>query len=517
MAIQVNGTQVIGNSRELTNIASVDATTAAAIGAAGVGGGGSIDLVADGSITAGNIVGLTPAGKAKRVTSMAGSKLGVTTTDPQLNYTTPMIYDSTANVFVALWRGQDNDYRPRLVAINNSSGFTLSKGSVVNGSPQYAEWGNMYPLAHGTAHGKSIFVSTYQSTTRVQAFTCSGTTITLGSSINTGQTNNGQYGATYYDPDQNNFPNFCRGGSSGINSNILTTSSSNYNVSYTSNAQLVSGNYYVQAAAYDTVNNKGLLLYKDSFGSGNLQARVVTNNGSSLSVGAETKIWDEAGGSFENNSVQVAFDATAGSFVVTLASGASGTPPYAKALSISGTTVNQGSWISLADSLGASQGNYPSVSSDGLGNFVITSNKYPNETVAFAAASGTNLAVFPSFELPNYTVDTSYQRPALAYSPDTGNFVKFTGKGSSNGNVFAYAISSTSPLARSIGFASNTVSDGNTVTVDILSGKNTSQSGLSAGVPYGVDPLTGSLLGGASPYLGMALSSTEIFITGTYF
>ncbi len=39
MAIQVSGTQVIGNSRELTNIASVDATTAAAIGAAGVGGG----------------------------------------------------------------------------------------------------------------------------------------------------------------------------------------------------------------------------------------------------------------------------------------------------------------------------------------------------------------------------------------------------------------------------------------------------------------------------------------------
>lgn len=38
MAIQVNGTQVIGNSRQLTNITSVDATTAAAITAAGVGG-----------------------------------------------------------------------------------------------------------------------------------------------------------------------------------------------------------------------------------------------------------------------------------------------------------------------------------------------------------------------------------------------------------------------------------------------------------------------------------------------
>ena len=38
MAIQVNGTEVISNSRALNNIASVDATTVAAFGAAGVGG-----------------------------------------------------------------------------------------------------------------------------------------------------------------------------------------------------------------------------------------------------------------------------------------------------------------------------------------------------------------------------------------------------------------------------------------------------------------------------------------------
>ena len=39
MAIQVNGTEVISNSRALNNIASVDATTVAALGSAGVGGG----------------------------------------------------------------------------------------------------------------------------------------------------------------------------------------------------------------------------------------------------------------------------------------------------------------------------------------------------------------------------------------------------------------------------------------------------------------------------------------------
>ena len=44
MAIKVNGTTVINDSRALSNIASVDATTAASISAAGVGGGaGSVD------------------------------------------------------------------------------------------------------------------------------------------------------------------------------------------------------------------------------------------------------------------------------------------------------------------------------------------------------------------------------------------------------------------------------------------------------------------------------------------
>ena len=514
MAIQVNGTQVIGNSRELTNIASVDATTAAAIGAAGVGGGGTIDLVADGSITAGDVIGLTSAGKAKTVTAMAGSKISATTNDdPQLNTLQPFIYDSTANVFVMMYRNQNNNYRPYLMAINNSSGYNLSKGSAVDSGTDYGEFGH-YALAHGTIHGKSILACGASSNTAAHAFTCSGTNITMGSRYNFSQQNNG-YSTVYYDPDRNNFPHFCRGGASGINANILTTSSSSYAVSSTSNSLIISGSSNPQAAAYDTVNNKGLLLYKDSYGSGNLQGVVITNNGSSLSVGSPVKLWDESGGSFETGSVRVAYDATAGSFVITLAAGSSGTPPYAKAVAISGTTINQGNWVNLAASLGAIQGNYPSVEADGSGNFLISSCDFPNETIAFAAASGTSLSIFPSFQLEGYTVDSAYNRGGIAYSPDTGNFVKLTGK--SNNNLFSYVVSGASPLPRSIGFASNSVSSGATVTVDILSGKNTSQSGLSAGVPYGVNPLTGAVLAGGTPSLGMALSSTSILVTGTYF
>lgn len=53
MAIQVNGTTVIDNSRQLTNIASVDSTTVAALGAAGVGGG-EISFVAATSTLSGS-------------------------------------------------------------------------------------------------------------------------------------------------------------------------------------------------------------------------------------------------------------------------------------------------------------------------------------------------------------------------------------------------------------------------------------------------------------------------------
>ena len=70
--LQVNSTDVITNARQLSNIASIDATTAAAITAGGVGGGGSTDFVATGSITAGNLVGLTSTGTVKVVPALLG-------------------------------------------------------------------------------------------------------------------------------------------------------------------------------------------------------------------------------------------------------------------------------------------------------------------------------------------------------------------------------------------------------------------------------------------------------------
>ena len=69
MAIKVGGTEVVDNNRQLKNIASVDATTVAALGTAGVGGGGGkFTATADGAIGIGKPVALQSNGTVKQIT-----------------------------------------------------------------------------------------------------------------------------------------------------------------------------------------------------------------------------------------------------------------------------------------------------------------------------------------------------------------------------------------------------------------------------------------------------------------
>lgn len=75
MAIKVNGTTVINDSRALTNVASVDATTAASITAAGVGG--AVDLSAGVGSSGINITnGTLPPVGAVLLVALTESKIG---------------------------------------------------------------------------------------------------------------------------------------------------------------------------------------------------------------------------------------------------------------------------------------------------------------------------------------------------------------------------------------------------------------------------------------------------------
>jgi len=85
MAIKVGGTEVVDNNRQLKNIASVDATTVAALGTAGVGsGGGKFSATADGAIAIGKPVALQTNGTVKQVVETI-NELGTPTASSPIN------------------------------------------------------------------------------------------------------------------------------------------------------------------------------------------------------------------------------------------------------------------------------------------------------------------------------------------------------------------------------------------------------------------------------------------------
>jgi hypothetical protein len=106
MAIQISGTTVVNNSRELQNIASLDATTAATIGAS-----------AGGSTTYGDVGTYAVGRPANRTTSYdAGDTaagilqkgMAVSNTDPGMRYYTSAEGLGTLSTLSGTWRCMTN-------------------------------------------------------------------------------------------------------------------------------------------------------------------------------------------------------------------------------------------------------------------------------------------------------------------------------------------------------------------------------------------------------------------------
>lgn len=501
MAIKVGGTQVISNSQGLTNISSIDATTAAAIGAAGVGGGTSIDLVADGSISAGDPVGVTSAGKAKKVSQLYGAKQD-NLTPFGIYYMGHAIYDTTANVFLYSNRTDSGGYKCFVQAFD-LSGFTISAGTAVDfsNSSGYSEG---HHLAHNPTDGKNLVVYFTSSTGYAHSFTCSGTTITKGGAYSL-STTNGQPMVSY-NPDQNNYLYCFRSGSTYQGGKILTTSSSNYNVGVGSAYNLASGNYYGAAVVYDTTANKHVLF--TALNGSSVSAIVVTNNGSSLSAGSPVST-----GSTSHNGFNAIFDPYSGKTIIAYGQGSTGM--VVRTVTVSGTSVTLGSPLALTNHKDFSS-QRPHLAVDGNGNIVLVfldSLISGVERVTSLVVDGTDIVAVNTFLAHNMgSANGDNGAGGLAYSPDDGKFLQITGVYNQSKDL--YAIDVNSPYATFIGFAQSTVSNGSTVTIDLIGSENTNQSGLTTGLAYGIDATTGNLSAPASPKVAIATGSTKALVIG---
>ena len=130
MAIKIAGTTVVDDSRGLTNIATVDATTAAAISAAGVGGFGTQDFVASGAIETGEVVILNADGTVSVVSSTSTSAgTSAVFETASLSYISAT-FDSNSNKVVISYKDEGNS-NYGTAAVGTVSGTSISFGTPV--------------------------------------------------------------------------------------------------------------------------------------------------------------------------------------------------------------------------------------------------------------------------------------------------------------------------------------------------------------------------------------------------
>lgn len=187
MAIQVGGTQVISNSQGLTNIASVDSTTAASITSAGVGGGWSQQ-------STGTISGATPEVSIPNanfvriyfynwkhtgsVTTdyMRFRKVGDSSVDSGFNYAEASIYTNTATITdtntTALTIQQQSN------GINNTGMLTLHFPRATRSV--FGEWKNMMDNGAAFAHNNWFLHRVTTGIDRLRIFTLAGSNTYAG-------------------------------------------------------------------------------------------------------------------------------------------------------------------------------------------------------------------------------------------------------------------------------------------------------------------------------------------------
>lgn len=197
MALKVGGTDVVDNSLGLKNIATVDATTAASITAAGVGGGGAgtVDLTASGAIADNDFVCLNSDGT---VSSIQITKAASTDIDasPQVTIDSAVgnfalsikaaIDPNNSNKILVGWIDY-TDSSDRLVKVvcGTISGETITFGSVTD---IYPDGTNILALDLNISFDPNTsnqFLVSYRDGTnndgKVHICSLSGTTITSGS------------------------------------------------------------------------------------------------------------------------------------------------------------------------------------------------------------------------------------------------------------------------------------------------------------------------------------------------
>ena len=538
--LQVNGTDVITNARQLSNIASVDSTTVAALATAGVGGGGGeFDAVAAGAITAGDAVYLKGDGKVDSI-SNSHTAQAVGSPDQLLNQTPKagqVIWYSNTRVGF-LWNDAGNKVRMKIYTV---SGTSLSSAGDTNISDSYAS--GTEGVATGTngqgsdvdyvvaayrdnhAQEKISLISRSNNTPSVQA---SNNNLSLGNSTSATR--------VVYCPNDNCWLVVFRNGNLG---NALKVTRSGNSMTVSSALQVAQSKFSGETCGltYDPDIGRAILVTNNGY---QVFGNVIDVSGTNPTLATNTNqlivnVSDEAG----YNSSPERFDAhydTVNDRMIVFGSGNGGQPPFyaiSKASTNGTFTKHNVSYLGAASGLTNVDTTYDNDvhgsdynSTLGCLSFLSTGNFNGNTVsqnrlwIMYLKADGLNFTD-PIFadgfgndgsEDVRYSGEKAYKGVQFSDEGKVGLLYKGDSSNDAKGLVYQPTLTKAFDY---IGLAGESISSSSTGKINVLGGVNENQSSLSITSDLYVQS-NGSLATTdiGFGFVGKAIAATKILIKG---
>ena len=507
-AIQMGGTEVLNSSRQLSNIASIDATTATAISAAGVGGGGTADFVASGAISTGEIVSINSDGTVSVAYATGlGNNVNYTSGDIDGSGRIASVYDTNSNKVVIIYNDTSNN-NYLTASVGTVSGTSISFGTKVQIDTERAN----YMAATFDSNSNKVIIAIQKvsnSQGAIYGCTVSGTSITKNSTdiFYSGQP---QYVGATFDSlnnkvvvtfrDDGNTPKVGKAVVCTVNASSISVGTP---VAFSSNSV-----EYTQAI-FDTNSNKVVIAWTDQNGSDRGVAVVGTVSGTSISFGSFVE-YDSASAYWN----RLAFDSTNNKIIIVWRDN-SLNQNRAIVATVSGTSISYGT---------AAQAFVPytsefNVTYDANAQKVVAvysdGNNTSNATVTTGTVDGTDI----SFSDDTYAAQTGTDGSnthTIVYDPDQQrSVIAFRNFESTNfGTAAVFTVGNGDKF---IGLATENVSDTATGTFTVIGGINENQTGLSTSLNYYLSNTTDGALS-SSPNtgikIGRAISATKILVTG---
>ena len=514
--LQVNGTDVVTNARALNNITSVDATTAAAITAGGVGGGGILSFTATGAISAGQVVGLRSDGTVEVISqSQSSTPTAEGTAEVSANFYSFLAsaYDSTNNKIILAYTDQDasNYVYARAGAISGTTivwesqvlvqGITGEVGAAVYDPDQ----DRTLVFLKRTGTDNEIYV---------YALDSSGTTISnIGQIGNIQSQSNSNTYVAVYDTNANKTVFMVTTAVDNVKSFVCTLTNGNtLDIQNSGSTCSISEGDTIAVfvgesptAVFDSNSNK-IIWMGQSGGNNYVYVAVGTVSGTSTTWAGLTNWMNNAWGYPD-----VAFDTNSNKFLVVYRH--SDNSLRANVGSLSGSTVTFSSQQTIDSNTSS---HYPAIAfDDNTNRFFITYRVHTSNngvalfgTISGSTASFSSTTTFSTsnylFHQPNPTFlhyDDNAQKAVIVYRVSDNDY---------HGTVLS---GTTTNVSTWIGIATEAISDGASGDITILGGVNENQSSLTVNTVYYAQPAGGIGTTSQDYKVGRAISATKLLIT----